>query len=279
MPTPPKFLGIHAAPPKWLRWLLTIIPFALLVIIYGVASDIRQRENPSDKLLPAASKMYNAMKRAAFEENQRTGEYQLWTDTGASLRRISIGLGAAALCGLLCGLLLGLFIGMEQLFLPFLTFVSIIPPLAVLPILFIVFGVDELAKVMLIFIGTFPLITRDIQLTVKKIPREQIIKACTLGASQFSLAFRIVLPQIMPKLIETVRINMGPAWLFLIAAEAIAATSGLGYRIFLVRRYLAMDVIIPYVLWIVLIGAAVDFALRFILRTRYAWYLESQGVG
>lgn len=274
MPTPPKFLGIHASPPNWLRWLLTIIPFVLLVIIYGIASDIRQRENPSDKLLPAASKMYDAMQRAAFEENARTGEYQLWTDTGASLRRIGIGLGAAALCGLLCGLLLGLFIGMEQLFLPFVTFVSIIPPLAVLPILFIVFGVDELAKVMLIFIGTFPLITRDIQLAVKKIPREQIIKACTLGASQTSLVCRIVLPQIMPRLIETVRISMGPAWLFLIAAEAIAATNGLGYRIFLVRRYLSMDVIIPYVLWIVLIGTVVDFGLRVILRTQYSWYLE-----
>jgi len=276
MPAPPKLFGIHAAPPQWLRWLLTIVPFLLLLVIYSAASEMRQQANPSDKLLPPPAKMFATMKRAAFEENVRTGEYQLWTDTGASLRRIGIGLGAAAFCGLLCGLLLGLFIGMEQLFLPFLTFVSIIPPLAVLPILFIVFGVDELAKVMLIFIGTFPLITRDIQLTVKKIPREQIIKACTLGASQLSLACRIVLPQIMPRLIETVRISMGPAWLFLIAAEAIAATSGLGYRIFLVRRYLAMDLIIPYVLWIVLIGAAVDIGLRLILKTRYAWYLESR---
>uniref|UniRef100_UPI0040569791 ABC transporter permease n=1 Tax=Candidatus Electronema sp. TaxID=2698783 RepID=UPI0040569791 len=276
MPAPPKFFGIHAAPPKWLRWLLTVLPFALLLIIYGLASDARQRENPSDKLLPPPAKMLEAMHRAAFEENARTGEYQLWTDTGASLRRIGIGLGAAAFCGLVLGLVLGLFAGMEFLLLPFVTFLSIIPPLAVLPILFIVFGVDELAKVMLIFIGTFPVIARDIQLTVKKIPREQIIKACTLGASQLSLACRIVLPQIMPRLIETVRMSLGPAWLFLIASEAIAATNGLGYRIFLVRRYLAMDIIIPYVLWIALISVAADFCLRLILRTRYAWYLESR---
>lgn len=276
MPAPPKFFGIHAAPPKQLRWLLTVLPFILLLMLYGLASDARQRENPSDKLLPPPAKMLEAMRRAAFEENKRTGEYQLWTDTGASLRRIGIGLGAAACCGLILGLTLGLFAGMEFLLLPFVTFISIIPPLAVLPILFIVFGVDELAKVMLIFIGTFPLITRDIQLTVKKIPREQIIKACTLGASQLSLACRIVLPQIMPRLIETVRMSLGPAWLFLIASEAIAATSGLGYRIFLVRRYLAMDLIIPYVLWIALISVAVDFSLRLLLRTRYAWYLEAR---
>ena len=53
-----------------------------------------------------------------------------------------------------------------------------------------------------------------------------------------------------PRLIDALRLTLGSAWLFLIAAEAIASTEGLGYRIFLVRRYLAMDVILPYVIWI-----------------------------
>ena len=58
------------------------------------------------------------------------------------------------------------------------------------------------------------------------------------------------------------RLSMGSAWLFLIAAEAIASTEGLGYRIFLVRRYLAMDVILPYVVWITLLAVFADLALR-----------------
>lgn len=273
MPKPPRFRGLHAAPSTRLQWLLAVLPFILLLTVYLFASDQRHRDNPADKLLPTVAKMYTATKTAAFEVNQRTGEYQLWVDTGASLKRIGIGLGAAALCGLLLGLNLGLLPGLRSLFLPFVTFVSIIPPLAILPILFIVFGVDELAKVVLIFIGTFPLITRDIYMTVKKIPREQIIKALTLGASQTAVIYSIVLPQVLPRLIDTVRINMGPAWLFLIASEAIAATSGLGYRIFLVRRYLAMDTIIPYVLWIVAIGFTVDWGLRRIVASRYRWYL------
>jgi NitT/TauT family transport system permease protein len=152
------------------------------------------------------------------------------------------------------------------------TFVSIIPPLAVLPILFITFGVDEAAKVMLIFLGTFALITRDIYGTVKAMPQEQLTKALTLGASQLQLVYRIVLPQIVPRLIDTVRLSLGGGWLFLIAAEAIASTDGLGYRIFLVRRYLAMDVIIPYVLWITLLGFTIDWSLRRIVRSRYRWY-------
>ena len=65
-----------------------------------------------------------------------------------------------------------------------------------------------------------------------------MIKAQTLGASTWQIVSRVVLPQILPRLIDVVRLEIGPAWLFLIAAEAIAADSGLGYRIFLVRRYL-----------------------------------------
>ncbi len=273
----PIFFGLHAQPGLKFSVFLALVPFILLVSVYLIASDRRHRQNPNDKLLPTITKMYDAMKRAAFVKHKRTGKYQLWSDTGNSLKRLGIGLGAAAMCGMFLGLNLGLMPGIRALGLPFITFVSIIPPLSILPILFITVGVDELAKVVLIFIGTFPFITRDIYLEVKKIPKEQIIKSLTLGASQFAVAYRVVVPQIIPKLIDTIRLNMGPAWLFLIASEAIAATSGLGYRIFLVRRYLAMDIIIPYVLWIVLIGFTVDWLLRKTIHWRYSWYLESGG--
>ena len=100
-----------------------------------------------------------------------------------------------------------------------------------------------------------------------ELPKEQIIKAQTLGASTWQLVLRVVLPQLWPRLIDSLRLSMGSAWLFLIAAEAIASTEGLGYRIFLVRRYLAMDVILPYVVWITLLAVLSDLALR-VLRAR-----------
>jgi NitT/TauT family transport system permease protein len=162
---------------------------------------------------------------------------------------------------------------LKDLFGDFLTFLSMVPPLAVLPILFIALGVDELAKVSLIFLGVFPVVARDMLLTVEKIPREQITKAVTLGASKWSVIYRIVMPQVMPRLIDNIRLALGAAWLFLIAAEAIAATEGLGYRIFLMRRYLAMDVILPYVFWIVALGFSMDWLLRALVARRYGWYL------
>jgi len=153
---------------------------------------------------------------------------------------------------------------------------SMIPPMAVLPILFIVFGLGELSKVVLIIIGITPMLVRDISLEVAGMPREQLIKAQTLGASTWQVAIRVVLPQIMPRLIKGLRLMIGPAFLFLISAEAIAADAGLGYRIFLVRRYLSMDVILPYVAWITLLAYLIDIALVRIGRRAFPWAYESR---
>lgn len=267
-----RLFGIHARPGKWFTRLLAALPFVVLIAVYMIASEIRHRDNPSDKLLPSFTQMGQAVDRMAFTEDRRSGKYLMVADTLASLKRLLIGILLAALVGLLLGLNMGVFPGMDSSFNPFVTFLSMIPPLAILPILFISFGVDELAKIMLIFLGTFPLITRDIRLAVKQIPGEQVIKALTLGASQLEITYRILLPQIMPRLIIAVRLTLGAAWLFLIAAEAIAADEGLGYRVFLVRRYLAMDLILPYVLWITFLGFLFDWLLRQAQQRFYPWY-------
>ena len=147
-----------------------------------------------------------------------------------------------------------------------------VPPLAILPILFIIFGLGELSKVMLIVIGITPILARDLEQRAREIPRELLIKAQTLGANTWTLILRLVLPQLMPRLLISLRLVLGSAWLFLIAAEAIASTDGLGYRIFLVRRYMAMDVILPYVAWITLLAWAMDYLLRRLTQLLFPWY-------
>lgn len=271
----PRFLGLHAEPTTGLNWFLLALPFIILVAAYLFASHMRLADNPDDKLLPPVSKMVQAVKQYAWTGDRTNSEQLMVQDTVSSLRRLIIGVGAAAIFGLLAGLNLGLFPGFKALGSSFVKFLSIIPPLAILPILFIVFGVGEVGKVMLIFLGTVFLIARDITLTVESIPREQTIKALTLGASGTQTAYQIILPQVMPRLINTVRLSLGPAWLFLIASEAIASTDGLGYRIFLVRRYLSMDLIIPLVFWITFLGFSMDLLLRKFVEWKYPWYVKS----
>ncbi|HEY2678090.1 MAG TPA: ABC transporter permease [Steroidobacteraceae bacterium] len=251
--------------------LLSALPFILLISAYLFYSNARLAANSGDKLLPAPATIAATVHRFAFEEDERSGEYLLWNDTWASLQRLLIALSISALIGLILGVAIGVIPYVRATLAPFVAVVSLIPPLAVLPILFIAVGLGELAKITLITIGVTPVIARDLAMRVAEIPSEQIIKAQTLGASTWQLVLRVVLPQMWPRLVDALRLTLGAAWLFLIAAEAIASTEGLGYRIFLVRRYLAMDVILPYVAWITLLAFTMDWLLRLLRAKAFGW--------
>lgn len=268
---------LNMRPDRGTAIFLGALPFALVLLLYLVASDARLTVNPNDKLMPAPASFVDAMRTLAFEPSKRSGEYLFWNDTLASLQRLFTGMTVSALAGLVFGLLTGAVPVLRANLAPFITALSLIPPMAVLPILFIVFGLDELSKVMLIVIGITPVIIRDLQARALELPREQLIKAQTLGASTWQVMVRVILPQLMPRLIEAVRLSLGSAWLFLIAAEAIAAQEGLGYRIFLVRRYLSMDVILPYVAWITLLAFVTDWLLRRASMRLHPWFHGRDG--
>jgi NitT/TauT family transport system permease protein len=262
---------INQRPGRGSALLLSMLPFIIVVCAYFYYSHARLLENPGDKLLPAPATIAATLHQFAFEEDERTGDYLFWTDTVASLERLGIALSISAVLGLSLGLAIGVLPYLRVTIAPFVAAVSLIPPLAVLPVLFIAVGLGELAKVTLIVIGVAPLIVRDLAMRTAELPAEQIIKAQTLGASTWQLVIRVVLPQMWPRLIDVLRLSLGSAWLFLIAAEAIASTEGLGYRIFLVRRYLAMDVILPYVAWITLLAFTMDWLLRVTRAKAFAW--------
>jgi NitT/TauT family transport system permease protein len=268
--------AINIKPDMTWRIALACLPFVLLLIVYVVGSDLRLAENPNDKLLPSFKAMGEAVRQYALTPDQRTGLYLMWSDTAASLVRLLSALAISTLIALIFGIVIGLLPVAGATLGPAVALASMVPPLALLPILFIILGLGEVSKIALIVIGTTLKLVRDLAQRVQEIPREQIIKAQTLGASSWQIAMRVVLPQMLPRLIDAVRLEIGPAWLFLIAAEAIAADSGLGYRIFLVRRYLSMDVIIPYVMWITLLAFLMDATLRLIQRKAFPWFAAAR---
>ena len=250
---------------------LALAPFLLLITIYAGASAVRHAENRDDKLLPTGAALLDGVRRMAIEPDARTGDILLWADTAASLRRLGLGLLVATSLGLIVGVATGLIPYVRAGLSPLVAVASMVPPMAVLPILFIVFGLGELSKVVLIVIGVAPFMMRDLAMRVEELPSEQLIKAQTLGLSSWQIVTRIVVPQMLPRLLDGLRLSLGPAWLFLISAEAIAAEVGLGYRIFLVRRYLAMDVILPYVAWITALAFLMDLSLRSLNRRAFPW--------
>ncbi len=262
---------INLRPNRGGQVVLACLPFILLVLAYVIGSTLRLAENPNDKLLPGLNSLVQSIDTLAFTPDKRSGDYILWSDTVASLWRLGLGLGISALLALALGLLTGILPVMRALMSPFIAFVSMVPPLALLPVLFIVLGLGEVSKVALIVIGVAPILIRDLTQTAMALPREMIVKAETLSASTWLIGLRVVLPQVLPRLIDSLRLQLGPAFLFLIAAEAISADSGLGYRIFLVRRYLSMEVIFPYVAWITLLAVIMDVALAALRRRLFPW--------
>lgn len=258
---------------------LALLPFLAVLIAYLIGSGVRLSENPNDKLLPSFATIGAAIQRMAFQADQRTGDFLMLVDTEASLSRLFVALAIATAIGLVLGILIGLLPYARAGLGGFVAVVSMVPPLALLPILFITMGLGEASKIALIVIGVAPCLVRDVALRVGDLPPQQLIKAQTLGGSTWQIVTRIVLPQTLPRLLDSLRLQIGPAWLFLIAAEAIASESGLGYRIFLVRRYLAMDVILPYVAWITLLAFLMDRALLLLQRRAFPWFEAARANG
>jgi NitT/TauT family transport system permease protein len=251
-------------------------PLVAVVLAYLIASAALHAANPGEKILPTPAAMFHQIGVMAAQVDPQTGAIPLWQDTIASLRRLGLGLAIATATALVLGLAIGLLPLVRAGLGPLVAAIAVIPPIAVLPILFITFGLGETAKIVLIVFGVTPFMVRDLAGHIGAIPEEQIVKGQTLGASTWQLALRVALPQAMPRLLEGLRLSLGPAWVFLISAEAIASDVGLGYRVFLVRRYLAMDIILPYVAWIALLAVAFDQILLALSRRAYPWAHRAQ---
>ncbi len=258
-----------ARPGRSTALVLSMAFFVLLIAAYLYGSRQRHLENPKDKVMPTPAQLFEGVKKVAIDKND-DGQRILWGDTVATMKRLGIALAILLLAPLL-GVNMGAFPYVETLFYRFLvSFWDKVIAMAVIPIIFVVFGFEETAKVALVVIGVFPNIALDSYLRAKEVPLELIQKAKTLGFSEFEICYRAILPQIWPKVIDTFRLNLKSAMTLIIAGEYIAAEAGLGYRTFVVKRYMAMDIIIPYVLWIIIIMFVMDWVLTWWV-SRYKW--------
>src|SRR3989344_7312080 len=209
-------LSVYARIPSSSSIILTGLLVFLLVGVYLVASSVRHEANPSDKLIPTVGQLANGVRLSITPD--RNGEIPLLVDTIASLRRFSLGVVIGSAIGILVGLHMGLFPFLEALLFRIVQFFGKIPPMVLMPIIFIMFGLGEFAKVLMVVIGTCPAILLDTYFRTKAIPRQQLVKPLTLGGST-SEVVTIALTQTMPHALNAVRINLLTAWLFLIASE------------------------------------------------------------
>lgn len=180
----------------------------------------------------------------------------------------------AALISAPLGVLMGSFRTVRSLMEPIIGIVRYMPAPAFIPLLIIYFGLGEPPKILLIFIGTLFFNTLMIMDGVKFVPKELIETTYTLGGSRRQVLLKVILPHVLPCIIDAFRVNMAASWNLVIVAELVAATEGLGRRISLAQRFLKTDEIFAGLIVIGLIGLAIDLLFRLLLRLSCRWAAE-----
>lgn len=199
------------------------------------------------------------------------GGYGLIHNIAMSLLRVMAGFLLAVATGVPLGLLMGRSLVVEAAINPFMQLYRPVPPLAYIPLLIVWFGIGELPKILLIYLGTVPIIVMDTLSGVRNVKEVFVRVAASLGASRWQIMRYVLIPAALPSIFTGLRIGIGIAWTCLVAAEMIAATSGLGWMILNASRYLRTDIIFVGILSIGVIGLLNDWGLRIVERWLVPW--------
>ena len=262
-PTPRRiqWFGLRSAIPRRARRLLAVGSFGALFALWVWASH---RESNNPVFMPTPEDVWRAA-RALF------GDEKLWLDLKLSVFRVTAGFLLAGAVGVPLGIWMGSFRLVESLVQPIVEFVRYVPVPALIPILMVLFGIDELSKVLLIWVGTFFQLVLMVADEVRRVPQELVDVSYTLGARRGQVIRRVLWPAARPGVFDALRLCNGWAWTYVIVAELVAANEGLGYRILKFSRFLQTPQLWAYVILLGLIGLALDAAFRTLNRRLFHW--------
>ncbi|MEX0167361.1 taurine ABC transporter permease TauC [Pseudomonas brassicacearum] len=196
----------------------------------------------------------------------------LWQHLAASLERIGLGLLFAVLTAVPVGIAIGANRIARGVLDPLIEFYRPIPPLAYLPLIVIWCGIGELSKVLLIYLAIFAPIAIATATGVRTVDRAKLRAAQSLGATRAQLIRHVIVPSALPDILTGIRIGLGVGWSTLVAAELIAATSGLGFMVQSAAQFLVTDVVVLGILVIALIAFAMEMGLRALQRKLVPWH-------
>ncbi len=266
------------------RITLGVVSFGIILGTYAWLSHRAHQVNPHNTTMPDARQTLEGAKRIVGLENEadslsdraaRFRESWLWLDTRATFGRLLAGLGLGVVLSILVGVSMGCFVSAEAFFEPPLSFFAKIPPTAMLAVYFVLFGTEYRLFVAMIALGIFPTLAQSIYQAAKKdVTDHTIYKAYTLGASEIEIIWNVIFQQILPRIIESVRLQVGPALVFLIAAEYVVADVGFGYRLRLQSRLLNMNVVYVYLAILGMSGFVIDWLLTALRRRCCPWFGE-----
>jgi taurine transport system permease protein len=190
---------------------------------------------------------------------------------GWSIFRVFSAFVAACVTAIPIGIAMGVSRIARGVFDPPIEFYRPLPPLAYLPLIVIWFGIDEMSKVLLIYLACFAPLAMSARAGVRSVPQEQIHAAYSMGASKWQVIRHVIVPAAMPEILTAMRIAIGFGWTTLVAAEMVAATRGLGQMVLNASNFLRTDIVIMGIVVIGAVAYAFDLLMRYIERLVVPW--------
>jgi NitT/TauT family transport system permease protein len=208
----------------------------------------------------------------ALGELAHSGE--LSADLASSTWRALCGFFIASAVGIPLGLAMGSFARMDDFWGSLISLSFPIPKIGLIPLFILWLGIGDTSKIAVIVAGAIYPVIMNTYSGVKGTPRYLVWSAQTLGAGTFEVLSRVILPHTLPFIFAGLRLAMGIAWILLFAAEMVAATSGLGFRILYAQRLLDTPVVFASLVMIAVLGFAFDRLLYYLSRYACDWYFH-----
>ena len=261
--------GIRRPIPSWLAWSLAA---GSVVVLCGAYLVLAYRQPVGNTLIPRPALLGDAFIRS-FARHGSRGEIWVLIDFAATFGRLLAGLLIGFSLSIVFGVAMAVYRPVEALLAAPVGFLARVPATAMLAIFFVLVGTGFEMFVTIIAVGIMPTLTQSVYAAVlADVPEELINKGLTLGASGPEVIWDVIFRTILPRVIEAARLMVGPAMVFLIAAEMLVADTGFGYRLRLHQKKLDMSVVYVYVVLLGLFGFAIDYGFRLTRRLLCPWY-------
>jgi NitT/TauT family transport system permease protein len=261
--------------PRWLVILLGILGVFSLIGVYGGLSYRQSLINEKQKVIPGLQAFGDGVTRMTAPQGSEEAPKpsMLVTDLRATYWRLFLGIGLGVVLSVVVGIAMGAYRWIAAPLAPIISFLAKIPPTAMLPIYFVLVGSDQTMFTTMVALGIFFTMAQSVyQSIVNDVKDEAIDKAYTLGASDPEIVYEVIWKQVLPPILDNIRLQIGPAMIFLLAAEMLVGAEGMGYRIRMESRVLNMSIVYIYLCILGFTGLIGDWCLLWLRKKLCPWY-------
>ncbi|MCP4757732.1 MAG: ABC transporter permease subunit [Proteobacteria bacterium] len=244
-------------------WSILIV---LILAVLWILSGVFKWTDPI--FWPAPDAVWGQFTETATEGYR---QFTLWQHIGYSVFRVVAGVFFGCLVGIPLGFAMGLITVFRGLFDPIVEFMRPIPPLALIPLVVLWFGIGEDAKIILLFLTAVFIMTIAARAGVSSVKISKVYAAYSLGASKWQVLRFVILPNALPEIFTGVRTAMGVCWATVIAAELVAANVGIGFMIMCAANFLSSDLVVLGIIIIGVIGFSIEVVMRWLESKLIPW--------